>query len=162
MTGTRQPTDDRPRNALGETATKVAVRRLVIVVIVLACIGLLVLAAKATQRGDEKTTLTGAGDSSTVVELLTPSANETLVNQQSQVGIDLTTPYTASLVVNGITIPDDQLLKRPELSAVYFTPGPGKVIDKLPPGRNCVQALVSRVDGTPESINPITWCFGVA
>jgi hypothetical protein len=151
------------RNALGETPNRVLARRIVIVIILLACVGGLYLAANHTRRGDEPVDTTGNGlPSSTVVEQLQPQAGDTLVNQQAQVGIDLTTPYTASLVIDGVAIPDDQLLKRPELSAIYFTPGEGKVLTKLPPGQSCAQALVTRVDGTPENIPVVTWCFGVA
>jgi hypothetical protein len=163
MTQTQTPPGP-PRNALGETRQRVVVRRIIITIVVFACIAGLALAASHTRRGDEEQATSGSdgGPSPSVVELLQPSNNDTLVNQQSQVGIDLTTPYTAFLIINGTQIPDGELLKRPELSAVFFTPGEGKVIEKLPPGRNCIQAVISRVDGTLETVPPVTWCFNVA
>ena len=39
--------------------------------------------------------------------------------------------------------------------------GAGKVFEKLPSGRNCVQADVFRVDGTNEAVPPVRWCFNV-
>ncbi|MGI8664317.1 MAG: hypothetical protein ACR2LQ_14070 [Acidimicrobiales bacterium] len=159
------PRPDGPaRNALGETRRKVVVRRAVIVVVVLACIAGFVAAAAHTRRGDEELVTSGSdgGPSPSVVEQIQPRDGDTLVNQQAQVGIDLTTPYAAFLIVNGTQIPEDQLLERPELSAVYFTPGDGKVIKALPAGRNCVQAVISRIDGTLETVAPLTWCFNVA
>lgn len=142
-----------------EDPRKVALRRTIIFLIVIACIGGLALAASRTRRGDERFLITGP--SGGVVELQTPRDGDTLVNQQAQVGIDLTTGYDANLVVDGTLIPNDQLIRRPELNAVYFSPGPGKVIEKLPPGRNTVTALVFRLDGQ----NPppaVTWTFNVA
>jgi hypothetical protein len=161
MTQTKTPP---PRNALGETRRHIVVRRVIITIVVLACIIGFAFAASHTRRGDDDLVtsgsdgLTGAG----IVEVLQPRDGDTLVNQQAQVGIDLATPYTAYLIVNGTQIPDAQLLKRPELSAVYFTPGEGKVITALRAGRNCVQAVFSRIDGTLETVQPVTWCFNVA
>ena len=159
------PRPDGPaRNAIGETRRHIVVRRVIITIVVLACLVGFALAASHTRRGDTELVtsgsdgITGAG----IVEVLQPRDGDTLVNQQAQVGIDLTRPYTAYLLVNGTQIPDDQLLKRPELSAVYFTPGEGKVIEKLPAGRNCVQAVITRIDGTLETVQPVTWCFNVA
>jgi hypothetical protein len=169
MTQTQSPSPDRPpdgkeRNALGETRQRVLVRRVIIVVIVLGCVAGLAVAAARTRRGDDELVTSGSDASGrpSIVEVLQPADGDTLVNQQAQVGIDLTTPYDATLLVNNVQIPEDQLLRRPELSAVYFTPGAGKVIEQLPAGKNCVTAVVRRVDGTPETVAPITWCFNVA
>ncbi|MEO7555137.1 MAG: hypothetical protein ABIV94_00860 [Acidimicrobiales bacterium] len=151
------------RNALGETRRHVLVRRWIITGIVLSCVAALAVAATHTRRGDDASVGgSPGGPSPEVVELLTPAGGDTLVNQQAQIGIDLTTPYQAFLLLNGVQIPDDELLKRPELSAVYFTPGEDKFLKALPPGQNCVQAVISRVDGTDQAITPITWCFRVA
>ena len=73
---------------------------------------------------------------------------------QAQLLIDLTTNYDASFVINGVTIPDDQLQKRPELNQVIFNPGPGKVVEKFPAGRNCVEADIFRIDGVQEDVPP--------
>jgi hypothetical protein len=142
-----------------EDPRKTAIRRTAIAFVVLLCGAGLVIAAQHTRRGDEPIDLTGG---QTLVELLTPTNGATLVNQQAQVGIDLTSAYDATLVVNGTLIPEDQVTRRPELNAVYFTPGTGKVIEQLPPGRNTVNALVFRVDGTPGTIPAVTWTFNVA
>lgn len=146
-------------HGLVEDPRKVALRRTIIFLIVMACIGGLVLAASRTRRGDEQFNITGPTGG--VVELLTPRDGDTLVNQQAQIGIDLTTSYDANLVVDGTLIPNDQLIRRPELNAVYFSPGPGKVIEKLPPGRNTVTALVFRLDGQ-QAPPAVTWTFNVA
>ena len=65
------------------------------------------------------------------------------------------------MTVQGVPIPDDQLQKRPELAQVSFTPGTGKVLEKLPQGRVCVNANVFRIDGQVEYPRTVTWCFNV-
>lgn len=142
-----------------ESPTRRRVRRAITTLVILACIGGLVIAAQHTERGDkDEPKISGAPR--TVVELQAP-APESSVLSQAQVMIDLTTEYDASLVVNGVLIPDDQLQKRPELSQVLFTPGPGKIIEKLPGGRNCVEADIFRIDGTQEDVPAVRWCFNV-
>jgi hypothetical protein len=148
-----------PTTPIVEDPRKVAIRRAVIFVIVLACIGGLVLAASRTRRGEAEFNITGGNTG--VVELLTPRDGDTLVNQQAQVGVDLTSAYDANLVINGTLIPEDQVIRRPELNAVYFLPGPGKVIERLPPGRNTINALVFRLDGK-QAPSAVTWTFNVA
>ena len=146
---------------LVEERRKIVIRRTVITFIMLLCVAGLVIAVQHTRRGDEEIDITGG--QSSLVELLTPTNGATLVNQQqAQIGIDLTSAYDANLVINGTLIPEDQLTRRPELNAVYFTPGEGKVIKQLPAGRNTVNALVFRVDGTPGTIPAVTWTFNVA
>ena len=143
-----------------ESRQKVVIRRAVITVVVLACIVGLVFAVQHTRRGDEEVSLTGGNPD--VVELLTPPDGSTLINQQSQVGVDLTADYDANLIVDGKLIPADQLERHPELNSVYFTPGPGKVFTALPAGRNTVQAVVFRVDRKSTSVPTITWTFNVS
>lgn len=153
MTSTHRIDDDE------ESPARRRLRRIVTTLVILACIGGLVVAAQHTERGDkEEPAISGAPRN--VVELQAP-APESSVLSQAQVLIDLTVDYSASLVVNGVQIPDDQEQVRPELNQVIFTPGPGKVIEKFGAGRNCVEAQIFRLDGTPEDIAPVRWCFNV-
>ena len=144
-----------------ESPTRRRVRRIITTIVILACFAGLALAASHTERGDkekDKAAVTGA--SKTVVELEAPTP-ESSVLSQAQILIDLTSEYSASLTVNGVLIPDDQVQVRPELNQVIFTPGPGKVIPKLGAGRNCVEADIYRLDGTQEDVPPARWCFNV-
>ena len=135
-------------------------RRLVILVVVLACVGGLALAVQHTRRGDEEIAITGGN---VTVELLTPTQNQTQVNQQAQVGIDLTFGYDVeSLVINGTVIPEDQLQRFPDLAAAYFQPGPGKVLEQLPAERVCATASIRTVANTGKQVQPVSWCFNVA
>ena len=140
-----------------ENPRTVLIRRIVITLIVLACIGGMAVAVSHTQRGDQETTISGSPN---VVELIVPTA-ESNVLSQAQIEIDLTSPYDAHLAINGVPVPDDQLQKHPELNQVVFTPGPGKVFEKLPSGRNCVEADVFRLDGSNQAVPPVRWCFNV-
>jgi hypothetical protein len=153
------PTPPRPADYEDESPTRRRVRRILTTLVILACFGGLVIAAQHTERGD-KDEPSVSGAPKTVVELQAP-APESSVLAQAQILIDLTTSYSASLVVNGVLIPDDQVQVRPELNQVIFTPGPGKVIAKLPGGRNCVEADIFRLDGVQEDVPPTRWCFNV-
>jgi len=140
-----------------ESPARVVIRRLVILLIVIACIAGMAVAVAHTRRGDVVPTIAGSPN---VVELLAPTPGSTVLSQ-AQIEIDLTIRYDAHLVVNGVAIPEDQLQRRPELNQVTFTPGKGKVYEQLPAGQNCVQATVFRVDGVNETVPPVSWCFNV-
>jgi hypothetical protein len=119
-----------------ENPRTVVIRRVVITLVVVACIAGMAVAVAHTRRGDEEFTITGSPN---VVELLVPE-NGSSVLSQAQIEIDLTAPYDAHLSINAVPVPDEQLQKHPELNQVVFTPGAGKVFEKLPSGQNCVQA----------------------
>jgi len=152
-TSQRVPDDD------FESPLRRRVRRIITTVVILGCGVLLVIAAQRTERGDKDEPKFNA-QNKTIVELQAPAPNSAVLSQ-AQLLIDLTVDYDASFVVNGVTIPDDQLQKRPELNQVTFTPGPGKVIEKFPAGHNCVEADIFRIDGVQEDVPPARWCFDV-
>jgi hypothetical protein len=133
-------------------------RRVLTTLVILACIGLLIVAAQHTRRGDTEDATTTGGNS--VVQLMQPTP-ESSVLSQAQVLIYLTVNYKAHLSINSVSIPDEQTVYKPELVEVSFLPGPGKVLERLPQGRNCVRADISRVDGVSEVVPPASWCFNV-
>jgi hypothetical protein len=137
-------------------------RRILTTLVIIACGVGLVIAAQHTQRGDKEDAVTVSGVTApkSIIELLAPRPEESVLSQ-AQLLIDLTTNYDASFVINGVTIPDDQLQKRAELNQVIFNPGPGKVVEKFPAGRNCVEADIFRIDGVEEDVPPARWCFNV-
>src|SRR5436190_23984375 len=94
--------------------TRVLLRRLVIVLILVACgIGAAV-AVQHTRRGDDTVTVLNGEPRPNVVKLISPGDGSNVLSQ-AQIEIDLDTKYDANLVVNGIPIPPDQLQRRPEL-----------------------------------------------
>ena len=155
MTDTENPPTTGP---YVEPRRTVLIRRGIITIVVFACIGLLGIAVANTRRGDTETDVIQSGGAARVVEALIP-ANGAATPRQVQIGIDLGSAYDAQLVVNDIVIPPEQLEKRPELNEVLFTPGPDKVIKELEAGKNCVKALIFRVDGTPAALTNPEWCF---
>ncbi len=148
------PKAARPVVVTGRRAT---LRRVLIALVVLACIGGIALAANRTQTGEPDIAQSGADPR--VVELFVPSRDSEVL-RQAQIGIDLTSDFTGTLVVNGVEIPEDQLQRRPELNQIFFQPGEGQAIERLVPGRNCVQAIVWRLDRSRANARPpIEWCF---
>lgn len=146
------------------TSTRVAltaadkIRRVVILLIVLGCVGLLVVAVQHTRNGDDRI----VAQSGSVVEQVIPGRDSEVLQQQ-QIGVDLGPAYTGTLVVNGVEIPDSQLLFRPELNQVFFQPTDDAVITRFEPGTNCVTALAWLVGSqTRADAREVDhWCFEV-
>jgi hypothetical protein len=133
-------------------------RRVVITLIVLACIGGLVIAAQRADTGEPDNPSAGSPD---VIEFLVP-AQGTEVLQQSNVAADLAAGWTGTLVINGTEIPEDQLVREPGQNIVEYRPAPGRVIEQLPAGRNCAQVITWRVNEARERARtPVEWCFDV-
>lgn len=103
----------------------------------------------------------GAPSESEIVEQTFPARNaETL--RQAQVGIDLGDLYNAvSLAVDGTVIPEDELIRRPELNQVFFQPGEGSTFEALPPGHVCARATIERVTRPGDIVRSVEWCFEV-
>jgi hypothetical protein len=119
-------------------------------VVIVACVVLL-----AAQSSTNSTNLAGGA-----VERLIPADDDKML-QQAPVGIDLAAGYDGTLTVNGVPIPEDQLTRTPQLNLVEFQPGPGKEIEQLPPGENCVVATFWRSETGPAQSSGVSWCFTV-
>ncbi len=127
-------------------------RRVVIVLLLLAGVGAFVLAGTRTQRngGADDVTISGGDDA---VEALIPGRNaETL--SQSEIGIDLADGWTGDLALNGVPIDDVQRVDA--LNQLLYRPPDG-----LDSGRNCVTATIWRSSESPESGRAVEWCFEV-
>jgi hypothetical protein len=134
------------------------VRRVVITLIVLACIGGLVL---AVQRADTGEPDNPRADSPDVIEFLVPPRDAEVL-QQANVAADLAAGWTGTLVINGTEIPEAQLVREPGQNIVEYRPGPGQVIEQLSPGRNCARVITWRVNESRErGRTPVEWCFEV-
>jgi hypothetical protein len=95
-----------------------------------------------------------------VVEQLFPAADSEAL-QQVQVGVDLGSRFTGVLVVDGIEVPESQLVRQDALNQVFFSPGDDQVIDEWEPGRNCVRAIVWPITEGRTASRNIDWCFEV-
>ena len=149
------PTANRPTNQRSSLRYQLAVTAAIIVAAAALFAGI-----RATKSGQPDSVLiNGRPD---VVEHLIPSEG-TEALQQAEVGIDLAPGYAGALILNGTFIPTDELRLVPQQNQVFFAPGPDRVFDVLPPGRNCVTAVVwksSEGRGTPSELS-FQWCFDV-
>ena len=104
------------------------------------------------------------------VELLIPAPNDQVL-KQNDVGVDLEPGWLATLSVDGVRIPEDQVNCRDNcptqgvgvdpLNRFVFTPGEGKEIEELPSGRVCAAARVWQVGQTEQDGENVLWCFRV-
>jgi len=87
-----------------------------------------------------------------------------LALRQSRIGVDLLTGYTAQLLVDGRTIPDDQIERVIGLDQYWYTPGPGTETGQLAPGRHCASVILTKLgtNGAPPVVSsPKSWCFSL-
>ena len=133
--------------------------RAFVAVALVAAVAALVVGVQATQTdSDRPVVVNGRADA---VEHLYPR-NGAEVLRQVEIGIDLAPGYDGRLVVNGSEVPEDELRLVPEQNQVFFLPGPGKVLETLPPGTTCVTAIVWRSsEGRGVDDLGVQWCFDV-
>ena len=132
------------------------IRRVVLALLLVAGVGAFVLAGHVGSNGEVPPLATDAA-----VEALIPGDGSPNVLRQAEIGIDLADGWVASLAVNGRTIPDDQLRVNAPLNQFFFTPGPGKEIERLNAGIVIVVASIWKpVDGeTREDARQVIWRF---
>jgi hypothetical protein len=134
--------------------------KVVAAVVLAAAIALFSAAYLVATEDDDDPSRASSGSRAFVEDLLPPEDSQ--VVQQSTVGIDLATGWQGVLRLNGEEVPDDQLTQNQALNLVQFTPGSGKVLERLPIGRMCVQALVWRsAAGRGNGERTVSWCFEV-
>lgn len=81
--------------------------------------------------------------------------------RQTEIFVELAPEFTGALTVNGIPVPDDQLDVIRGLNRYAFTPGQGKEIEALPPGRACAVVDYTSVDPSAPG-GSYRWCFNVS
>ncbi|HET7487994.1 MAG TPA: hypothetical protein VFJ85_08700 [Acidimicrobiales bacterium] len=81
--------------------------------------------------------------------------------RQTDIFVELDPGYRASLVVNGVAIPDDQVDVIGGLNRYTFTPGKDREVKRLEPGQNCaiVSFALAVGGGDPGEYQ---WCFTVS
>ncbi len=148
-----------PAAPVAPTARQVWGRRLVI--------GLVLGVAFAIAAWGMRGTVSGEGPSTNRVVQVRSPGPDALVLRQTEVGADLREGFDGRLVINGIAVPEDQMEgvvdptsteasqdgKTPALRPnnrrhVFFAPGPGKVLEKLPQGKVTITVNYFR-DGEP-------------
>ena len=86
-----------------------------------------------------------------------PGAN---VPHQSPVGARLEAGWRLTLVINDTAIPADQLdAGTTQLGEFFFSPGDGKVIEKLRTGRSCARLVATPTIDVEAADFTYEWCF---
>lgn len=129
-----------------------AVRRSIIAVLLLIVAG---SAYGLTQLDSSTSNATTA-----VVQSLSPGDNDKIL-QQAPIEIDLETGWDGKLEIAERAIPDDQLDRVEQQGKISFTPGPGKVFEFFPAGRNCATLTYWQIRTGPEQSFEREWCFTV-
>ena len=131
----------------------------VVKLVVIPALLLVVVAAIAVlvRQGDDG----GGSPEALVVEQLIPASGSEVIGQ-TEVGIDLIPNWDAELTINGVAIPRDQLDRNLELGVITFDPAPGKALERLQGGQNCVTATYWQLATGPEQSFDRTWCFSAA
>ncbi len=155
-----------PQGLAYPTRTKV----IVVVVLVLAIGAIALGGLTANTDSDPGFAVSGSsGDevrSTNGVEALVPGDGDEVLGQQ-RFGIDLAPGWTGELLLlpsNGpaITLPEDELDVVEELNQIFYQPLPGKSIERLDGGTNCVVATIwDQVAGRDASERTENWCFSV-
>lgn len=90
-----------------------------------------------------------------------PAKDAESVPVQSSVTIDLVDrpQYSISLRINGVAIPDGEVLFSRSLNRLNYLVGDGQTVEELRPGRNCIQAEFYSVAEGPSAARSVNWCF---
>jgi hypothetical protein len=83
------------------------------------------------------------------------------VQRQSEILADLEADYTGELLLDGHPIPKDQLDRIGGLNRVSFSPGEGKDLKELTPGRHCATVELWQVTVRDAPHRKYRWCFEV-
>lgn len=174
-TSTESETDPVPAEPASSPVMATWRWRLIVVAVLVAAGALF---AYATTKADV-TPPSSTGD--LVVRKLTPG-DDAKALRQTQVGADLLDGYDGRLAINGIEIPEEQMegvvdpsspeaarldpdqpvqLRPNNRNRVFFLPGQGKVIEKLPQGDNEITVTYFK-DGAPNlQRGALTWTINV-
>ena len=87
-------------------------------------------------------------------------ADGAIVQRQTQVEVDLRAGYDLQLVIDGITIPLEDMDFTPATGKYAFRPGPDKVITEWLPGFHIVEIEFDRAVGLPDP-GAIRWSFRI-
>lgn len=117
-------------------------------------VNLIIVAVIVGGRADEN-----APAIPTEIEALIPT-RDAQIRTQEDVGVDLADDYTATLYIDDVLIPEDQVTERVGLAVFLFRPGPGKEFEKLTEGPHRATVEYRPADpNRPEKSRSFTWQF---
>jgi len=126
---------------------------IVMVLAGLLAVNLLIAAGSQSNKED------GGPDLPSAIERLIPPRG-TLIRTQDDVGVNLDNAYKGRLEINGVVIPDDEVIWIPAEGKLTFRPGEGRAVERLPEGQTHVTVFYVPQDetrGEPE--RSFTWEF---
>ena len=88
-------------------------------------------------------------------------AEDTIALRQSRIFVKLQPGYVASLIIEGVEIPEAQLDHLEGSNSVGYTPGEGTVTGEFKPGEQCATVAYWRPEATRASAESHTWCWRV-
>jgi hypothetical protein len=159
MSGEANASGIAPTSERSEWATSIPWFRILSVLGVLVAIGLVALSGRYQEKPVDPTSVDSA------VERFIPADGSPSILRQAPIGIDLAEGWTAVLTINGVRIPEDEYRRNGPQNEVFFTPGEGKVIERLAAGPVVVSATLWRpVDGHTETSGSrsVSWRFRVS
>jgi hypothetical protein len=142
----------------------------IVATLILVVVAVMIVVAYGMASSSDDENQVGTGGTREFVESLMPPGGSQLL-QQGTVAIDLVTGWTGELSIDDTVIPAGQLDQGDDtpsetvpngLERISYTPGPDKVLEALPLGPVCAQAVVwERSAGRANSQRTVSWCFEV-
>ena len=155
---TTEGTAPPPWSGIGRAAL-VTPRRILTSVVVAGALALLVWGLSGTRPTTTPITYTDPAVSSVQPE---PGV---LALRQEAIGVTLKPNYTLAqqtvdgMSINSTGIPEDEIQVMPSLNEYLYTPGAGKAVAALPPGRNCASILIRLASDPSDPGHAFGWCF---
>ncbi|NND03427.1 MAG: hypothetical protein HKN91_11625 [Acidimicrobiia bacterium] len=115
--------------------------------------GALVIGAVILAPSGDVTELPGA------LESFSP-ADGAIVQRQTALEVDLQVGYSLTLVIDGITVPAEDLEFTEATGQYVFRPGPDKVVAEWLPGFHIVEIAFDRTVGLPDP-GSLRWSFRI-
>lgn len=97
-------------------------------------------------------------DAPETIEGITPN-QQALIRPQDDIGVDLADTHTGVLEVDGVEIPEDQLVRVVELGQVSFRPGPDREFERWSPGPHQVTVTFWPVEQSRSLARTYSWGF---
>lgn len=116
-------------------------------------LGVLVVGAVILAPSGDVTELPGA------LERFSP-ADGAIVQRQTALEVDLRAGYSLTLVIDGVTIPAEDIDFTEATGKYVFRPGPDKVITEWLPGFHIVEISFDRAIGLPDP-GSLRWSFRI-
>jgi hypothetical protein len=96
------------------------------------------------------------------LEAVSPLPEALTVPSQSSISVDMKFGYDATLIIDGVEVPQDQTVYEKATAVLRFTPGPTTDLKSLPGGLRRVTVIYWPIQSDREtSGKPFSWTFTV-